>query len=212
MKTQADKGRTDREFSVGDWVLVKLKPYRQQSLAHRAHQKLGRRYFGPFMVLARIGKVAYKLDLPSTARLHPVFHVSLLKGFMGSPPTQPATVPALFTQPDAQPVPKAILNFRTLVSHGRSVRQALVQWEDLPLEDTSWEDISLLHRLFPQLNLEDKVRVGEHSNDTDHTRALDDTSTANVTSGPDPMRSPPRIPTRRSVRQPQRPAALRDYV
>lgn len=79
MKGIADKRRKELSFQVGDWVFVKLKPYRQNTLLLQNHTKLGRRYFGPFKVLKRIGEIVYKLELPDEARIHPVFHVSLLK-------------------------------------------------------------------------------------------------------------------------------------
>lgn len=50
MKAQADKHITEFSFQVGDSVLVKLQPYRQQSLAHRTSFKLGKKYFGPFPI------------------------------------------------------------------------------------------------------------------------------------------------------------------
>lgn len=75
MKEQADKKRKHVEFRVGDPILVKLQPYRQSSAALRKHQKLGLHFFGPFPILAKIGDVAYKLQLPPEAKIHPVFHV-----------------------------------------------------------------------------------------------------------------------------------------
>ena len=85
MKLQADRHQSDISFEKGDLVYVKLQPYRQHSVALRKSQKLGLRYFGPFPVLDTVGKVAYKLGLPDSAKIHPVFHVSLLKPCSGQP-------------------------------------------------------------------------------------------------------------------------------
>lgn len=68
---------------MGDRVLLKLRLYHQIQLAKRLSNKLARRYYGPFLILERIGKVAYRVELPSDSKLHPLFHVSLLKPFRG---------------------------------------------------------------------------------------------------------------------------------
>jgi len=87
MKTQADRHRSDKQLAVGAWVYVKLQPYKQHSLALRRNQKLGPNYFGPFPIVERVGAVAYKLQLPDHAKIHPVFHISLLKEHVGATPT-----------------------------------------------------------------------------------------------------------------------------
>jgi len=61
---QADKGRSERSLAVGEWVYLKIQPYRQVSLAIRSNLKLGAKYYGPYQILERIGEVAYKLLLP----------------------------------------------------------------------------------------------------------------------------------------------------
>ena len=45
--------------------------------------KLSPKYYGPYKVLQNIGTMAYKLELPASSRVHPVFHVSCSKKFIG---------------------------------------------------------------------------------------------------------------------------------
>ncbi|KAL9409158.1 hypothetical protein AB3S75_047526 [Citrus x aurantiifolia] len=86
MAQKANAHRREAHFKVEDKVLVKLQPYRQTTIAFRACQKLAKRYYGPFSVLARVGSVAYKLELPSTSKIHSVFHISVLKPYHGNNP------------------------------------------------------------------------------------------------------------------------------
>ena len=84
MKQQVDQHRSDRSFDVGDWVFLRLQPYKQMSL-HQANKdnKLLPKYYGTYKVLQKIGTMAYKLELPTSSRVHPVFHVSCLKKVIG---------------------------------------------------------------------------------------------------------------------------------
>ncbi|KAL4378379.1 hypothetical protein GQ457_02G014110 [Hibiscus cannabinus] len=95
MKNQADKNRREVELSVGDWAFVRLQPYRQLSLRLHRHQKLSPRFFGPYQVTHRIGSVAYKLQLPDSTRIHPIFHISQLKQCKGQPLHQITPLPLL---------------------------------------------------------------------------------------------------------------------
>jgi hypothetical protein len=77
---QTNQHRSEREFVVGDWVFMRLQPYKQMSLKQqKKDNKLAPKYNGPYKVLQRIGSMAYKLELPPTSHVHPVFYVSCLK-------------------------------------------------------------------------------------------------------------------------------------
>jgi hypothetical protein len=84
MERQADKSRLERSFEVGDLVFLKLQPYIQSSLAPHSNQKLAFKFFTSFQVVQKVGQVAYKLDLPPSLVVHPVFHVSQLKKAIGA--------------------------------------------------------------------------------------------------------------------------------
>jgi hypothetical protein len=60
-------------------VYLKIQPYSHTSLSTHRSLKLHSKYYGPFRVLERIGKAAYKILLPPHCQLHDVFHVSQLK-------------------------------------------------------------------------------------------------------------------------------------
>ncbi|KAH7651161.1 Chromo domain-like protein [Dioscorea alata] len=158
MKRLADKKRCELSFEEGQWVFVKLQPYRQHSVALRKNQKLSMRYFGPFQIIQKIGAVAYKLSLPVEAKIHPVFHVSLLKKCDGDPGSQVNSIPLPLRTtefgPSLQPV--AILQYRTVLRNSQSIDQVLVQWERMIESENSWEDVNYMKHYFPSLILEDK--------------------------------------------------------
>lgn len=72
MKQMADKHRSEREFNIGDWVYLKLQPYKQNSVQCRSNMKLSPRFYCPFQVPRQMGQVAYHLVLPTHSRIHPV--------------------------------------------------------------------------------------------------------------------------------------------
>ncbi|GJX66406.1 putative reverse transcriptase domain-containing protein [Tanacetum coccineum] len=85
-KSYADVRRKPLEFQVGDRVMVKVSPWKGV-VRFGKRGKLNPRYIGPFKVLAKVGTVAYRLELPQQlSRVHNTFHVSNLKKCLSNEP------------------------------------------------------------------------------------------------------------------------------
>lgn len=154
MKNNTDKHRRDLEFLVGEKVYLKLRPYRQQSVQRRICQKLAACYYGPYEVLERVGKVAYRLRLPEESKIHPVFHVSQLKPVVGQG-EMVTTLPPMLTSSDELLVePQELLESR----YDREGHlEVLVQWKNLPDHETSWMRLKEFKSQFPSFELEGKL-------------------------------------------------------
>ncbi|KAL8118331.1 hypothetical protein AgCh_016023 [Apium graveolens] len=159
MKLQEDLSRREVEFKVGDHVYLKLQPYRQQSLARRPFDKLSSRYYGPYEITQRVGSVAYKLALPSTAIIHPVFHVSQLKKAVGHLVISPQLPPALTESMVMESKPEQVLGIRTSSAGQATDHEVLIKWEGLPESESTWEHSSNIIQFFPDFHLEDKVNL-----------------------------------------------------
>nr|GEY01504.1 putative reverse transcriptase domain-containing protein [Tanacetum cinerariifolium] len=78
-KSYADRKQKPMEFEVGDRVMLKVSPWKGV-VRFIKRGKLNPRYIVPFKVLAKVGDVAYRLELPrELSRVHHTFHVSNLK-------------------------------------------------------------------------------------------------------------------------------------
>ncbi|GJS80041.1 putative reverse transcriptase domain-containing protein [Tanacetum coccineum] len=85
-KSYADVRRKPLEFQVGDRVMLKVSPWKGV-VRFGKRGKLNPRYIGPFKVLAKVGTVAYRLELPQQlSRVHSTFHVSNLKKCLSDEP------------------------------------------------------------------------------------------------------------------------------
>lgn len=68
MKQLADKHRRKIKFEIGDHVYLKLQPYCFCFLASRPNEKLSPRFYGPYEIEEKIGKVAYRPKLLGTIK------------------------------------------------------------------------------------------------------------------------------------------------
>ncbi|GJU65924.1 putative reverse transcriptase domain-containing protein [Tanacetum coccineum] len=81
-KSYADKRAKPLEFEVGDMVLLKVSPWKGV-VCFGMRRKLSPHYIGLFKILARVGHVAYTLELPEESKgIHSTFHVSNLKRYL----------------------------------------------------------------------------------------------------------------------------------
>jgi len=125
MRKYADKHRRPSPIQVGDMVFLKIRPHRQHSLTTKLHPKLAARYYGPFLVLAKVGEVAFKLQLPENALIHLVFHVSQLKRAIGQQSME-SELPQDLQLQGPTSLPLQILDKRVVDNQGESVQQILV--------------------------------------------------------------------------------------
>nr|GEW38253.1 putative reverse transcriptase domain-containing protein [Tanacetum cinerariifolium] len=85
-KSYADVRCKPLEFQVGDRVMLKVSPWKGV-VRFGKRGKLNPRYIGPFKVLAKVGTIAYRLELLELlSRVHSTFHVSNLKKCLSDEP------------------------------------------------------------------------------------------------------------------------------
>ncbi|KAL5720720.1 hypothetical protein ACHQM5_013361 [Ranunculus cassubicifolius] len=157
MKAYADKKRQERTFNVGDLVYLRLRPYRQASVAIRKNMKLGPKYFGPYEITEKIGAVAYRLKLPDDATIHNVFHVSQLKQHISLSAIQLNTLPTLASDGQFLVKPFTVQAQRVIRRKNNLVPQIKVQWAPAAPSESTWEDLRFIQSRFPSFDLEDKV-------------------------------------------------------
>ena len=102
--------------------------------------KLQRRFVGPFKIIEVIGQQAYKLSLPEEWKIHPVFHVSLLKDWRTESLQKDQPVPADYV-PDVEESYyeiKRILRWRKVKKNKKILKEYLVLCKGYPIEEVTW--------------------------------------------------------------------------
>ena len=118
-KSYADVRRRDLEFGEGDQVLLRVSPTKGV-VRFSTKGKLSPRFIGPFVIKERVGKLAYRLELPESMRgVHDVFHVSMLRRYLRDPEHHITVEPVTIEQDlsfESRPV-------RILETSGRVLRR-----------------------------------------------------------------------------------------
>nr|GEZ22778.1 putative reverse transcriptase domain-containing protein [Tanacetum cinerariifolium] len=87
-KSYVNKRRKPLEFSVGDYVLLKVSPWKGIVRFGKKGQ-LEPIFVGPFEIIEKVGPVAYRLDLlEELDGVHDTFHMSNLKKCLADPTLQ----------------------------------------------------------------------------------------------------------------------------
>jgi hypothetical protein len=160
------KRKPTPRYQVGDKVWLSTKNIRTQ----RPSRKLDHKQVGPYTILERIGNTAYKLDLPQSMKIHPVFHSNLLRLDPDNAlPSQhiPPPPPIIIDGEEEWEV-EQILDSRI----HRKVLQYKAMWKDHPLDDTWYpasdfanapEVVQSFHRRYPDKPSLKATRSGDRS-------------------------------------------------
>jgi len=133
----ANESRRDEIYQKGMKVLLSTANIHDEINKGRPTKKLNPRWIGPYEIIDVISTTAYKLQLPSNLRIHPVFHISLLKPhqttdeFIRTTPPPPIIN---INDHDEYEV-ETILDMKTV----RKKRMFLIKWKGYPIYDATWE-------------------------------------------------------------------------
>ena len=123
-------------YKVGNLVLLSTQNLKLKGTPG----KLQKRFVGPFRVIETIGEQAYRLALPEDWRIHPVFHVSLLRNWKAINVQEDQPV----SQEDAPEVEEPyweierILRWRKIKRNKKIIKEYLVLWKGFPVEEATW--------------------------------------------------------------------------
>jgi hypothetical protein len=139
-KRYADERRREVVFTEGDKVLLKTTNLKlRHAHDHLTTVKLLPKWVGPFTVIQRVGKVAYRLELPHEwARVHPVFHVSLIKPYTSGTGMLLPPLPILIDGAEYYRIDR-IIDYKIVKVGRHKKREYLIRWQGFGPEHDSWE-------------------------------------------------------------------------
>ena len=97
-----------------------------------------------------------RLALPPNAKLHDVFHIGLVKNWVGAPPDGPPPLPVIH---HGAVVPEPDRAVRTRLAKG--IPQVLIRWKGELASAATWEDVDTFTAKYPAFRIEDKPVVEE---------------------------------------------------
>ncbi|GJT31375.1 reverse transcriptase [Tanacetum coccineum] len=125
MKSQADKHRSKRKFTVNDWVYLKLQPYRQVTIRKGKQHKISTKFHGPF----QLKKCLFSIITMGT------FSECDAQGLIVVEPVK-------------------LLDRKMVKQQNRIGVFGLIQWSNETKEDATWEDLADIVKRFPEFVLD----------------------------------------------------------
>ncbi|KAA3480787.1 reverse transcriptase [Gossypium australe] len=140
IKSYADLKRRDIKYAVGDFIFLKVSPWKK-FLRFDRKGKLSPGFIWPYQILKRMGPVAYQLELPpELAHTYDVFHVSMLMRYQFDP-SHVVSVEEIEVRPDLtfEEEPVHILGRDFKVLRRKSIPLVKVLWRNHSTEEVTWE-------------------------------------------------------------------------
>ena len=140
---------------MGVRVFLKVSPW-IGVLRFGRREKLRPRYIGPYEIIARVGPVAYRLDLPpELSKVHNVFHVSMLRKYIPDPShVLRDQLVELKDNLTYKKQPMQIVNCREHILRNKVIPLVKVLWGNHGIKKATWESKAQMRNQYPRLLLE----------------------------------------------------------
>nr|XP_016490457.1 PREDICTED: uncharacterized protein LOC107810214 [Nicotiana tabacum] len=151
-KSYSDNLRQDLEFSMGDWVFMKVSPMKGV-MRFGKRGKLRPWYIGPYRIIQKVSQVAYKLKLPPKMEaVHPVFHVSMLRKCVHDLSCiTPIGDIQVSEDLSYEEIPVAILDRQVCKLRTKEVDSVKVLWRNNNIKEITWESEEDMKSRYPHL-------------------------------------------------------------
>ena len=137
---------------MGDRVFQKVFPWKGV-LGFGRRGKIRPRYIGPYKIIARVGPLAYRLNLPlELSKVHNVLHVSMLRKYIPDPShvlrDQPVELKDNLTHKEQ---PMQIVDRKEQILQNKVIPLVKVLWGNHEREAATWESEAQMHSQYSQL-------------------------------------------------------------
>jgi hypothetical protein len=160
-KVHAYKHMVELTFEVNELVYLRFQLYRQASIKTSGTNKIQPHFFGPYIVNMRVGDLAYEFDLLQGNKIHNVFHVLFLKRAINKHSNHMEKFPPMDEERQLVLILEEILEVREKKLRKISIREYLVKWKNLLMEDATWEGEQLIHKIGPKFLVGKQFLEGE---------------------------------------------------